>query len=65
MRNLSYENEYDLHSNGNSFSYERFRTWTRFETEAKENSEMAYSTGEGGGIFYRFPEGCFANFCQI
>ena len=25
-----------------SFSYERFRTWTRFETEAKENSEMAY-----------------------
>ena len=26
----------------NSFSYERFRTWTRFETEAQENSEMAY-----------------------
>ena len=27
----------------NLFSYERFRTWTRFETEAQENSEMAYS----------------------
>ena len=27
----------------NSFSYERFRTLTRFETEAQENSEMAYS----------------------
>ena len=26
----------------NSFSYERFRTWTRFETEAQENWEMAY-----------------------
>ena len=26
----------------NSFSYERFRIWTRFETEAQENSEMAY-----------------------
>ena len=25
-----------------SFSYERFRTWTRFETEAEGNSEMAY-----------------------
>ena len=26
----------------NSFSYERFRTYTRFETETQENSEMAY-----------------------
>ena len=26
----------------NSFSHERFRTWTRFETEAQRNSEMAY-----------------------
>ena len=26
----------------NSFSYERFRTQTRSETEALENSEMAY-----------------------
>ena len=28
----------------NSFSYERFHTWTRFETEAQENSEIAYLT---------------------
>ena len=28
----------------NSFSYERFYTYTRFETEAQENSEMACST---------------------
>ena len=27
----------------NSFSSERFRTWTRFETETQKNSEMAYS----------------------
>ena len=27
----------------NSFSYERFRPYTRFETEAQGNSEMAYS----------------------
>ena len=26
----------------NSFSYERFCTRTRFETEAKDNAEMAY-----------------------
>ena len=26
----------------NSFSYERFSAQTRFETEAQENSEMAY-----------------------
>ena len=26
----------------NSFSYERFRTQTHFDTEAQENSEMAY-----------------------
>ena len=50
MRNRSYENNFDLHEwNGmdrtymqNSFLYERFRTLTRFETEAQENSEMAY-----------------------
>ena len=28
----------------NSFSYGRFRTSTRFETEAQENSEVAYSS---------------------
>ena len=40
---LSYENEFNLHVNENSFSYERMSTKTRFEKEAKGNSEMAYS----------------------
>ena len=39
---LSYENEFNLHLNENSFSYERMSTETRFEKEAKGNSEMAY-----------------------
>ena len=39
---LSYENEFNLHGNENSFSYERMSTKTRFEKEAKGNSEMAY-----------------------
>ena len=45
MRNHSYENDFDLHENETAcrtFSYERFRTLTCFETEAQENSEMAY-----------------------
>ena len=41
---LSYENEFNLHGNENSFSYERMSTKTRFEKEAKGNSEMAYCT---------------------
>ena len=34
----------------NSFSYERFRTKTRFETEAQENSEwpITMTTKKGG-----------------
>ena len=40
---LSYENEFNLHVNENSFSYERMSTKTRFEKEAEGNSEMAYS----------------------
>ena len=39
---LSYENEFNLHVNENSFSYERMSTKTRFEREAEGNSEMAY-----------------------
>ena len=39
VQNLSNKNEFDLHFNefvGTcSFSYERFPTWTRFETVAK------------------------------
>ena len=43
MYNHSYENEFNLHLNEISFSYERMGTKTRFEEEAKGNSEMAYS----------------------
>jgi len=41
----SYENEFNLHANENSFSFERMGTKTRFEKEAKGNSEMAYCPG--------------------
>ena len=44
MRNHSYENEFNLHVNEISFSYERMSTKTHFEKEAKGNSEMAYSS---------------------
>ena len=39
---LSYENEFNLHVKEISFSYERMSTKTRFEEDAKGNSEMAY-----------------------
>ena len=42
MHNHSYDNEFNLHVNEISFSYERMSTKTRFEKEAKDNSEMAY-----------------------
>ena len=42
MHNHSYENESNLHVNEISFSYEKMGTTTRFEEEAKFNSEMAY-----------------------
>ena len=42
MHNHSYENEFNLHVNEISFSYEKMSTKTRFEEEAKGNSEMAY-----------------------
>ena len=38
----SYENEFNLHVNEISFSYEKMGTKTRFEEETKGNSEMAY-----------------------
>ena len=45
MQNHLYENVFRLqvyfHANHNSFSYERFCTRTRFETEAQGESEMA------------------------
>ena len=42
MHNHSYENEFNLHVNEISFSYEKMSTKTCFEEEAKGNSEMAY-----------------------
>ena len=42
MLNHSYENEFNLHVNEISFSYEKMGTKTRFEEEAIGNSEMAY-----------------------
>ena len=42
MHNHSSENEFNLHVNEISFSYDRMSTKTRFEREAKGNSEMAY-----------------------
>ena len=42
MHNHSYENEFNLHVNEISFSYEKMGTKARSEEEAKGNSEMAY-----------------------
>ena len=42
MRNHSYENEFNLHVNEISYSYEKMGTKTRFEEASKSNSEMAY-----------------------
>ena len=42
MHNHSYENEFNLHVNEISFSYEKMGIKTRFQEEAKGNSEMAY-----------------------
>ena len=46
MGNLSNGNEFDLEDNErarkNSFPYERLYSKTRFETEVKSNSKMAY-----------------------
>ena len=43
MHNHSHENEFNLHVNEISFSYEKMGTKTLFEEEAKGNSEIAYS----------------------
>ena len=50
MHNHSYENEFNLHVNEISFSYEKMGTKTYFEEEAKGNSEKAY-LGDQGGYF--------------
>ena len=41
MRNLSFENEFYLHENKESFSCKQLRTKLRCETEAWGNTEMA------------------------
>ena len=43
MHNHSYENEFNLHVNEISFSYEKMSTKTRFQKEATGNSKMACS----------------------
>ena len=48
---LSYENEISLTCKLNSFSYERMSTKTRFEEEAKGNSEMPIHDTFVGGVF--------------
>ena len=48
VHNHSYENEFNLHVNEISFSYGRMSTKTRFEKEAKGNSEMTYWRLIGG-----------------
>ena len=50
MHNHSYENEFNLHVNEISFSYQRMSTKTRFEKEAKGYSEMAYWTNDERGF---------------
>ena len=51
MQNLSYENEFYLQVNENSFSYERLCTKPHFEKEVQDNLEMAYSLA---GIFFPY-----------
>ena len=46
MHNHSYENEFNLHVNEISFSYEKMSTKTRLQEEAKGNSKMAYFKGK-------------------
>ena len=45
------KNNVCLQVNENSFSYERFCTYPRFETEAKGNSKMAHSTSGSIHLF--------------
>ena len=42
MHNHSHENEFNLHVNEISFSYEKMGTKNRFEEEAKGNSESVF-----------------------
>ena len=55
MHNHSYENEFNLHVNEVSFSYEKMSTKNRFEEEAKGNSEMAYYSYVSSSSVGNFP----------
>ena len=50
MHNHSFENKFNLQMNEISFSYERMGTKTRFEKEAKGNSEIAYYLSIQGNL---------------
>ena len=58
MHNHSYENESNLQVNEISFSYEKIVTKTRFEEEAKGNSEMAYCNH----IKFQFSDSTLCNY---
>lgn len=49
MQNVSYENELDLHESyhAGKTHFEWFHNKTCFDTEAKDNSEMAYYLSRG------------------
>ena len=42
VHNLSYEDEFYLHENEKSFSYQRLSTYSRFETEAGGTRKWPY-----------------------
>ena len=42
MHNLFCENDFYLHGNKKSFSFQRLSTEPHFDTEGQGNSEMAY-----------------------
>jgi len=56
---ISYENEFNLHIKEISFSFERMSTKTRFEEEAKRNSEWPIPNGGRAGRSFLTP--CFSH----
>ena len=60
MQNFSYENEFYLHVNENSFSYVRLCSKTRSEKGAQDNAEIACSF-----YFIRLPMFRMYNLCHI
>jgi len=54
----SYENEFNLHVDEISFLYERMDNKTRFEKEAKRNSEIVYCNE----VIFRVEEEVYSHF---